>query len=1010
MTYRFLHLAFLIIAAGKLHAQQGTVVINEVCAANIDQFVDPAYNYGGWIELYNPTSSQISLDGLYVSDESNTPKMHQLTKDHGTVAPYGFSVLWFEHFNKNLTRPGDTHLQIPFKLNADGGVIMLCNEAGEVVCEASYPPSVPRCSYARTEDGADVWKMTSTPTPGASNKGSLFAQDRLTPPTPSSNGGVFEMDSIIELIVDKPAGSTLIYTTDGSTPTLSNGKESDTGRFIINKTTVLRFACYRNGFLPSPVVTRSFIFRNHDYYLPVLSVVTNPDHLFDDYIGVYCSGKNGFKGNGSSVPMNWNNLWERPVNMEYMVPEKAASKREQYETGFGIAEREQARAKPKADTEGGIVFTTVLNQEVDFEVCGGLPRTFGRTTLDGKSWEMRSSFRLKCDKRYEGKNFIDYPVFRNKPYIKNKTWTVRNGGNDTKARIRCAAQCQIPIRAGFYLDTQDAQPCHVFFNGDYVGMFNIRETNNRHFGDSNYGIDTDDMDQFEIHGQHDQHVGDRLAWDELIGRAKTLSRTPTEENYQKVCELLDVDEFCNYTAYEFYLGGKDWLTNKNNIKAFRSRSDGGKYHFVLFDTEESFCYDDYISKVVNNDYGGEADDLWRYLMTYPPFRQNFIDAYCIVDGTLMNNGRVTDLINEMYDERQRALSFENQSCSKTLITTIQEKRNKIRISHLKETLSLPAGYRVTISCSLDCAQICLNGKTVPYGDFDGYLFDADGKGIMLVAKCPVGYSFKGWEINDDDNRLIAGDTLFVNQLPPSETCKIHALFSEIYSSEERIPNGITPIRINEVSAANDIYINEYGKKADWVELFNTSDKDFDLEGAYLSDDPQNAYKYQITATEGVSTIVPAHGHRLVWFDGKEQLTQIHVPFKLKNADDAFLSITDACGTWTDSLRYKAQPRWQTYGRFPDGGDSLAMFGRPTIELPNHLLTSTTLVPSIVIPDSTYDMISEGASTEIASIRYYNLHGMPITNLQGNQVVIQRIIYKDGHSESRKLSQLEVKSR
>lgn len=984
MAYKpFCLVAFFAVLADNLFAQQyNELIINEVCVANTDVFLDPAYNYGGWIELYNPTPHQISLEGLHISCESNNPKMHQLTREHGVVAPNGFSVLWFDHFSKTLARPGDTHLQIPFKLNADGGVIMLCNEAGEAVCEASYPPCIPRCSYARTEDGVDVWNLTSTPTPGASNKGSLFAQDRLAPPTPSCDGGVFEMGSIIELSVDKPAGSTLIYTTDGSTPTQSNGKESDMGRFVINKTTVLRLACYMDGFLPSPVITRSFIFKNHDYYLPVLSVVTNPNHLFDDYIGVYCSGKNGLKGNGSSVPKNWNNIWERPVNMEYMVPEKA-------------------------DTEGGSAFITVVNQEVDFEVCGGLPRTFGKTTLDGRNWEMRSSFRLKCDKRYEGKNFIDYPVFRNKTYIKNKTWTIRNGGNDTKARIRCAAQCQIPIRAGFYIDTQDTQPCHVFFNGDYVGMFNIRETNNRHFGDSNYGIDTDDMDQFEIHGQHDQHVGDRLVWDELLERAKTLSRRPTEENYQKVCELLDIDEFCNYTAYEFYLGGKDWLTNKNNIKAFRSKSDGGKYHFVLFDTEESFCYDDYISKVINNDYGGEADDLWRYLMAYPPFRQNFIDAYCIVDGTLMNSERVTDIINEMYDERQKALSFENQSCSKALITTIQEKRNKIRINHMKEALSLPDGYRITISSSLDCAQICLNGKTVPYGDFDGFLFDADGNGIMLCAKCPLGYSFGGWEVNGDDKGLIADDTLIVNHLNPSEAYTIHALFSATYTPDERIPNGIIPIRINEVSAANDIFINEYGKKADWVELYNTTEEDFDLEGAYLSDDPQNTYKYQIKGTEGVSTIVPAHGHKLVWLDGKEQLTQIHMPFKLKNTDDAFMSITDASDTWTDSLRYKAQLRWQTYGRFPDGGNNLAMFSRPTIELPNHLLASTTLDPSFVISDNIDDRISENANIEIASIKYYNLNGIPITNLPSRQVVIQRILYKDGHSESRKLSQSEL---
>lgn len=976
MVNKPLHLTLLLIIIGNnLWAQQRNLIINEVCVANTDAILDPAYNYGGWIELYNPTSNQITLEGMFISDERNNPRKYQLTKDHGFVEPNGYSVLWFDHFSKTLDRPGDTHLQIPYKLDSDGGVIMLCNADGKIVCEASFPSCVPRCSYARTEDGMDYWGMTSTPTPKASNKGCSFAQERLDPPTPFIDGGVFEIGSIIELSVDKPVGSTLIYTTDGSTPTLTNGKESDTGRFTINKTTVLRFVCYMDGFLPSPVVTRSFIFKNHDYYLPVLSVVTNPDHLFDDYIGVYCSGKNGFRGNGSSVPKNWNNLWERPVNMEYMVPE--------------------------ITDNGGSAYITKVNQEVDFEVCGGLPRTFGKTTLDGRNWEMRSSFRLKCDKRYEGKNFIDYPVFRNKPYIKNKTWTIRNGGNDTKARIRCAAQCQIPIRAGFYIDTQDTQPCHVFFNGDYVGMFNIRETNNRHFGDSNYGINTNDMDQFEIHGQHDQHIGDRLAWDELLERAKSLAASPSETNYEKVSELLDIDEFCNYTAYEFYLGGKDWLTNKNNIKAFRSRSDGGKFHFVLFDTEESFCYDDYISKVLNNDYGGEADDLWRYLMAYPIFRQNFIDAYCIVDGTLMNNNRVTDIINEMYNERQKALSFEKQSCSRTLVSTINEKRNKIRISHLKEALSLPTSYRVTISSTLGCAQICLNGKPVPYGDFDGFLFDCIGKGIILVAKCPLGYTFNGWKINSGGNSLIAGDTLFVNKLGAPENYTIQACFSETYTPEERIPNGVPPIRINEVSAGNDIYINEYGKKADWIELYNMTDNDFDLNGVYLSDNIKKKKKFQIVSN-GVDTTIPAHGYKIVWCDGKPTSSQLHASFKLENADSAYVCIMAEDESWTDSICYKAQPRWFTYGRYPDGGSSLAMFERPTICNTNSICTSTEITVPKFEQNINDGIIQNIGTKQVVDIEYYNLKGQRISNIGAERIVIQRVVYSDGSSVSKKV--------
>ena len=42
-----------------LHAQ--SLVINEVMVANTDQFVDPSYNYGAWIELYNPATTSVTL-------------------------------------------------------------------------------------------------------------------------------------------------------------------------------------------------------------------------------------------------------------------------------------------------------------------------------------------------------------------------------------------------------------------------------------------------------------------------------------------------------------------------------------------------------------------------------------------------------------------------------------------------------------------------------------------------------------------------------------------------------------------------------------------------------------------------------------------------------------------------------------------------------------------------------------------------------------------------------------
>ena len=55
--------------------QAASLQINEICPSNIDQWVDPSFNYGGWVELYNPTSTAVNITGWYLSD--NKDKLSQ---------------------------------------------------------------------------------------------------------------------------------------------------------------------------------------------------------------------------------------------------------------------------------------------------------------------------------------------------------------------------------------------------------------------------------------------------------------------------------------------------------------------------------------------------------------------------------------------------------------------------------------------------------------------------------------------------------------------------------------------------------------------------------------------------------------------------------------------------------------------------------------------------------------------------------------------------------------------
>ena len=740
-------------------AQTG-LVVNEIMARNIDMMLDPSYNYGGWIELYNPTSSAINLNGMYISYDPNNLRLVQLTSSHGSVPANGFKTLWFDHYEQanNGGWGGNTgstlgSRQINFKIFPEGDTLYISDKNGKLLITQVCPRAIARTSYARITDGGDEWGYTYTPTEGKSNIGSIFADEQIDMPRVDRKGTVYT--KAFDIHVDIPEGATLRYTTDGSTPDLENGSTSEDGVFNIGeqKNYVYRFRLYKDGYLPSDVATHTYIYNMTNYYLPIVSVVTDPKNLYDDMMGCYVDGKNGTNDSGgyrfihgTDGNSNKNRSWDRPVNFEYIVPDSAEE------------------------------YCAVLNQMVDFEVSGVWSRHFPPAP----------SFKLKAAKVYGEENYLPYPIFSQKPYIKNKAVLVRNGGNDCDCRITDAAIDEIILSSGFYLDCQAYQPSHVFINGKYQFMFNLRELNNKNFGYSNYGIDKDEMDQFEYGGGgYTQKSGDDTKFVEWTTLCNDLSSKPTDDAiWSQICELCDIDEICNYFVTELYVGSEDWITNNNNTKGFRDRNDG-KFHFVFFDADEAFNRTDLFGRFNANKanqgggggggwggwggggWGGggwfdskSLTDLLSNLLTRQEFRKQFIDTYCILHGSVFDSGRSNKIIRAMAAYSEAALALDgkdpwdtpnltkynlagNEISGRTLLNKITntEKRNE-RIRVMQNFFSLPNGYNVSIKSNLDKAVIMLNSVKIPTGKLTGTVFAP----AVLKTYAPAGYAFKGWKI------------------------------------------------------------------------------------------------------------------------------------------------------------------------------------------------------------------------------------------------------------------------
>lgn len=141
------------------------LVINEFLAKSEAVYADGAGEFDNWIELYNTGDEIVQFDGLYLTDDEETPTKWALPAGQGIDAG-GFALVWCD----NQPEQGDDHAT--FKLSGNGEFISIYYvEDGYdpvAVDPIEYGDQAVDVSYARVPDGSMTWQAAD-PTPNASN-------------------------------------------------------------------------------------------------------------------------------------------------------------------------------------------------------------------------------------------------------------------------------------------------------------------------------------------------------------------------------------------------------------------------------------------------------------------------------------------------------------------------------------------------------------------------------------------------------------------------------------------------------------------------------------------------------------------------------------------------------------------------------------------------------------------------------------------------------------------------
>jgi len=137
--------------------------------------------------------------------------------------------------------------------------------------------------------------------------------------------------------------------------------------------------------------------------------------------------------------------------------------------------------------------------------------------------------------------------------------------------------------------------------------------------------------------------------------------------------------------------------------------------------------------------------------------------------------------------------------------------------------------------------------------------------------------------------------------------------------------------VNEVCSKNTSIIeDEFGETSDWIELYNYTFTDINLDGYYLSDKEDNPQKWVFP-----NKIIPAQSFLLVFAsDNDLSQTYCHTNFKLSNAGE-ILTLSDANGIELDKVAIPSLYEDHSFGRLPDGTGNFFFFENPTPEFSNN---------------------------------------------------------------------------
>ncbi len=684
-------------------------------------------------------------------------------------------------------------------------------------------------------------------------------------------------------------GADIYFTTNGTRPAKIR-RHRYKGPVHLTRTTVIR-AFAVDGDNQSHVFSHTYFIGEPPSTFPVVSIAISSRTLFDPEYGLFMKGEDVV-----------DSLWYKP--------------------GANFWSRRETSANVEIFETNG---TCAWRNETGFRLFGGMSRIFPQKSMT-----------IAAREEY-GDNRIRYRVFGKKGLKKFKYLVLRNSGSDFgQTHFRDALMSSLV--KNWDLDVQDYRPSHVYINGKYWGIYNLREKLNRFYVAGHYQVDKDSIDLIEH--RLNLRRGNTTTYEDLLDFMNKNSLADPA-NFAWVNTRMEVNNFMDLQIAQIYCDNQD---AGGNIRFWRPQTKSGRWRWMLYDTDWGFGLSD-PKAYRNNSLAFHTEPhgphwpnppwstfILRKLLENKEFENHFINRFADYLNTDLSTERVLSKIDKFYNRllpemprhlKRWRLNEERWHSQVEVMHTFARKRpaylrrflmKRFDTGELRwlETEVTPGG------------QVVINENLVTRDSFAGQYFEKIP--IRLKAIPDLGYRFAGWQ------------GMGINSNSPTLRLKLTRRKWRMLAVFEKFEHPLTgKIIINEVSCNNK-------QSGDWVEIYNSAKERVNLRDWILADS-KNEFRFP-------PFTLPPKGYVVVCEDSSD-----------------FLRVHPQASSVIGGLNFGLSKKRETIQLFSPNASAVDSMGY-VLEPMDSLFTLNLLLPTLDNGDPGNWKITPGAGSPDAANAYY----------------------------------------